>query len=369
MGRTIERGLQVIAICGCCVSGVVAQESGDAEVDPLIAAMIKSRDVIKAMEYTIHIERGACEIEQLKDATIDYTCWWSPEQWRVDIEEERTSSPENAARSKTVRTKAFIREAGHPMPKLIWNELKLPGDYVTGGMGSYFDEQEPDPRLQGLRIFPFEVGSPLGLRHISPIVFDNPDAGAASPFPRGELLGKWRGGKRSYDVVMRIHPDSELPEFTRVLELNGPSTETTLSTSWERHAGSGVWFPRESRYEKRKSGVSKWLETLTMEVHSVNAPIDESVFTWESLGIQDGRVVQFRTNSREEGEFLEWRSGRFVPHQFQPLVDPNFTAVAESKTPSPGATVRGGILTASIAVVLLGLVVLILRVIRLRPVE
>jgi hypothetical protein len=76
-------------------------------------------------------------------------------------------------------------------------------------------------------------------------------------------------------------------------------------------AAAGVFFPTRVSFERRAGDVERRAEDVTIDVRSINAPIDPKVFTIAGMNIPAGTPVNAYPD--EDIERLAWNGERIVP--------------------------------------------------------
>jgi len=102
-----------------------------------------------------------------------------------------------------------------------------------------------------------------------------------------------------------------------VIENSSLKSRLVLENDLKLDESSGVWYPVSWTFEEYSNDQLRVFEENTMEVISINKPIDPKRFTLESLGdiLKPGTPVEWKLDTPPPGKGkLEWDGKKIFAH-------------------------------------------------------
>lgn len=96
-------------------------------------------------------------------------------------------------------------------------------------------------------------------------------------------------------------------------EMRGSGTNfltNTEVTSYKQYGSRGIWYPRESTYERTVNGEVRTKRVITVIEADFENQVESSLFTIAGFDLKDGRVVSDNTSGIPVGKV--WKSGKLV---------------------------------------------------------
>ncbi|MEW4490510.1 hypothetical protein AB1L42_20665 [Thalassoglobus sp. JC818] len=131
--------------------------------------------------------------------------------------------------------------------------------------------------------------------------------------PSRLILLSDRGAILSYE----LDPERDFIPTKAVAVSSDEMSRTSRSEkaiSWREHVGvdHSCWFPEEITYKHWVDGVLRVDEAVTTEIVQLYSPLQDEIFTWESLGLVPGTTVEFRGRDGQP-EMKTWDGVDFGP--------------------------------------------------------
>lgn len=289
-------------------------------IEAIEDAVVSYRRSIRQMHVVWHqtvqrrLNRGEAPAKG-EGRTQITTLWLDPDHLRVDVEApgtpERPGSREFTCRNCEAKG-TIVRSDGipHSAAPLQFNSIaEAPATADADDAGrtpaSLNNLGLPDPRLLGLQttmsgnLCHFGFESLVGRRDrenatVTPAMWE----GRPCSLIAFDLLA--RTGR--VGVKFWVVPEWG-PSIARIETTEGRLADS-VSMTYEQDADSGIWYPKDCTYERKKDGVLSDREIVNVDLISLNQEIDPDVFRLRGLGVPVGTPVSGLPEMRSGNSYV-----------------------------------------------------------------
>ena len=330
----------VVMVLSCRVLVQAAAGGSVDEVNALDRLVLQGRRQVRQIDVELSFAncRGAdCREGRTANGTIRY--YWDGADRRMD----RTRSEPNYA----MPIRDLVVQGGET--NLTWSDkLSNSGGHLSVMLshGKVAKEANATKKLPNVLLVGFAPDS------FSNYVYYN--------------LESFIGNKGRTEVTLEIDPANPDVKVVRYLSDNGArvsykvdmlkgntpiflSVDTNsegkrylseVESTLAQDSSSGIWFPSDVHFRQVSADLLDARQDLTVKVHSINRPIDPSVFTLATMGVPEGTTVtQFPSSPGDTGRYF-WDGSEIARRD-------NLGRVVSTKQESQGRPLVWSILLAS----------------------